>query len=134
MIRSAYFTESAVSEPPKPRLMILRSGNASVDFHIRIEELPTKTISFWGGGLALSCASKAAMSFSHLSWARTTRRARAARMRIVFSPVDMVRRAVRSFSLTLSGIARTMGPRDGLPLLAHPRIRDGLRAGRDARR
>src|SRR6185436_4022852 len=76
MIRSAYFTESASCEPPKPRLMTLRSGKASVDFHIRMLELPTKTISFSGGGLVLSLASKAAMSFakgSALSWTEASK-------------------------------------------------------------
>ena len=52
-----YFTESAISDPPKPRLMTLRSGKASVDFHSLMLELPMKTISFSGGGVVLSFAS-----------------------------------------------------------------------------
>ena len=37
-------------DPPKPRLMIFRSGNAAAVSHMRMVELPTKTISPLGGG------------------------------------------------------------------------------------
>src|SRR4029079_9513899 len=60
-------TASTMSEPPKPRLMIFKSGKYDAVSHRRIVELPTKTMPpLWGGDI-LSAASKAAMSFSHRS-------------------------------------------------------------------
>src|SRR5262245_29972784 len=66
-MRSTYLTRSAISDPPKPRLMIFRSGKYDAVSHRRIVELPTKTMPpFWGGDI-LSAASNAAISFSHRS-------------------------------------------------------------------
>src|SRR5579872_6155803 len=71
MIRSAKAVESAIFDPPNPRLMTLWPGKswASV-FQIRMLELPTKRIAPWGGGLVRSLASKALISGSHIERSR----------------------------------------------------------------
>src|SRR5258706_10795784 len=70
-MRSARLAESASCEPPKPRLITGREGKWTVRLvHFLMLELPTKTMQFLGGGLVLSLASNAPISFSHLaeSW------------------------------------------------------------------
>ena len=56
-----------ISEPPKPRLIVFRSGNDSPRSQPRMLELPTNSKAPWGGGSTLSRDSKAAIDFSHLS-------------------------------------------------------------------
>src|SRR3954468_885747 len=51
-------------EPPKPRLMTGRSGNASAVCHRRILELPTKRMPFLGTAFWWSHFSNAAISVS----------------------------------------------------------------------
>src|SRR6266850_6220349 len=64
-IRSAKFAESASCEPPNPRLTTGNEGKSLLRFvHRRMLELPTKTMQSFGGGLVLSLASNAAISFS----------------------------------------------------------------------
>src|ERR1035437_3103056 len=59
-------TESDTSEPPKPRLSTLWPGKACARFlQRRILELPMNRTAPRGGGLVLSAASNARMSFSH---------------------------------------------------------------------
>src|SRR6478672_67442 len=54
-----------ICDPPKPRFIPGFLGkSASNDFHIRMLELPIKTIGLAGGGFVLSFASNAAISFS----------------------------------------------------------------------
>ena len=68
MMRLAKWTESANSEPPNPRLITGNPGKS--DFnpdHMRILELPTKTMQSLGGGFVQSLASNAAISCSHFS-------------------------------------------------------------------
>src|SRR5947207_3448160 len=66
-MRSAKFAESARCEPPKPRLTTGYEGKwAERLVHFLMLELPTKTMQPFGGGLVLSLASNAAISFSHL--------------------------------------------------------------------
>src|SRR5215471_4617944 len=66
MIRSAKLTESASSDPPKPRLSTGSPGKSSLSVdHMRILELPTNTMQSLGGGFVRSLASKAAISDSH---------------------------------------------------------------------
>src|SRR5712671_6316869 len=70
-MRSARLAESASCEPPKPRLTTGKEGKWTVRLvHFLMLELPTKTMQFLGGGLVLSLASNALISFSHLveSW------------------------------------------------------------------
>src|SRR5437867_1576711 len=64
-IRSANCTESAMCEPPKPRLITGKSGNDSFKFHIRMLELPTNNAPCFGGGCLRSASSNAAIVFSH---------------------------------------------------------------------
>src|SRR5882762_6565879 len=66
MMRSAKFTESAICEPPKPRFTTGRAGKSAARLVQRLMlELPTKRMQPLGGGLVLSLASNAAISFSH---------------------------------------------------------------------
>src|SRR5436190_3566905 len=66
MMRSAKFTESAICEPPNPRLTTGKSGKSCARLvHLLMLELPTNTMQFLGGGFVVSLASKAAISFSH---------------------------------------------------------------------
>src|SRR5262245_31565662 len=67
-MRSTNATESAICEPPKPRLTTWNSGKLSARLvQRRMLELPVKRIDPAGGGLVRSCASKAAISFSHFA-------------------------------------------------------------------
>src|SRR5437899_148130 len=68
MMRSAKASESAISDPPKPRLMTLNSDKSCARvFHKRMLELPTNTTAPGGGGLVLSDASNALIAVSHLA-------------------------------------------------------------------
>src|SRR4051794_23504728 len=73
-MRSAKCTLSAISEPPKPRLITRWCGKSPASvLHRRMLELPTKTMAFFGGGLSRSCCSKAAISVSHLAKSSTAK-------------------------------------------------------------
>src|ERR1700730_16597521 len=66
-MRSANAVESAISEPPKPRLMTGLPGKSFASVcHFRMLELPTNRIACFGGGFLLSLASNALISGSHL--------------------------------------------------------------------
>src|ERR1041384_6502814 len=68
-MRLANAVTSWISEPPKPRWMILNSGKSCAkSFHKTMLELPAKTIAPVGGGVGLSAASNALMAVSHLDW------------------------------------------------------------------
>src|ERR1039458_3850040 len=65
-MRSTNVTESDRCDPPKPRLRTLCPGNVAARFvQSRMLELPTNRIASWGGGLVLSAAAKARISFSY---------------------------------------------------------------------
>src|SRR5436309_3457177 len=56
---------SAISEPPKPRLITVSSGKSFASVvHSRMLELPTTSTAWAGGGIFLSAASNAAISGS----------------------------------------------------------------------
>src|SRR5882672_4301357 len=66
-MRSASAVESAISEPPKPRLMTTFPGKSFASVcHFRMLELPTNKIACFGGGFVRSLASNALISGSHL--------------------------------------------------------------------
>src|SRR5271169_170009 len=65
-MRSTKATESDSCDPPKPRLSTLCPGKVCARFaQSRMLELPINSTAPWGGGLVLSAASKARMSFPH---------------------------------------------------------------------
>src|SRR5688572_21403260 len=65
-MRSTNETESTTCDPPNPRLITFNSGKSCPSvFQSRMLELPMNSTAFFGGGFVLSCASKAAISFSH---------------------------------------------------------------------
>src|ERR1035441_3619029 len=65
-MRSTNATESDSCDPPNPRLSTLCPGKAWARFvQRRMLELPINSTAPWGGGLVLSAASKARMSFPH---------------------------------------------------------------------
>src|SRR5579859_1449635 len=67
MMRSANAMESESCDPPNPRLITCLSGKHCARLvQNRMLELPTNRIAPCGGGLVLSLASNALISFSHL--------------------------------------------------------------------
>src|SRR5687768_9929878 len=67
MMRSMKCSESLSCDPPKPRLIVGKSGKNSPSFQPTMLELPTKSTTSRGGGDWRSRASNAAMADSHRS-------------------------------------------------------------------
>jgi hypothetical protein len=65
--RPTYRGRSAISPPPKPRLIVFRSGKDAARSHMRIVELPKKTTWPGAGGVLRASSSKAFMVGSHRS-------------------------------------------------------------------